>query len=72
MILKEDNTHGLTLVSCARGASRAQEWATKVTDAEDVFCTSGLRDAAKELRDIDRSLAVNITVYFNSCESFPK
>ena len=51
-----------TTVSCARGTSREQRCATKVTDAGDVFCTSGFRVAAMDLPDIRRILAVNITV----------
>ena len=51
-----------TAVSAARGASRAAELAAKVTSAQDVLPTSGLLAAAMEMPNIDRILAVNITV----------
>ena len=51
-----------TAVSAARGASRAAELAAKVTSAQDVLPTSGLLTTAMEMPNIDRILAVNITV----------
>ena len=51
-----------TAVSAARGASRAAELAAKVTSAQDVLPTSGLLATAMEMPNIDRILAVNITV----------
>ena len=51
-----------TAVSAARGASRAAEFAAKVTSAQDVLPTSGLLATAMEMPNIDRFLAVNITV----------
>ena len=51
-----------TAVSAARGASRAAELAAKVTSAQDVLSTSGLLATAMEMPNIDRILAVNITV----------
>ena len=51
-----------TAVSAARGASRAAELAAKVTRAQDVLPTSGLLATAMEMPNIDRILAVNITV----------
>ena len=44
------------------GASRAAELAAKVTSAQDVLPTSGLLATAMEMPNIDRILAVNITV----------
>ena len=46
-----------TAVSAARSASRAAELA-----AQDVLPTSGLLATAMEMPNIDRILAVNITV----------
>ena len=51
-----------TAVSAVRGASRAAELAAKVTSAQDVLPTSGLLATAMEMPNIDRILAVNITV----------
>ena len=51
-----------TAVSAAPGASRAAELAAKVTSAQDVLPTSGLLATAMEMPNIDRILAVNITV----------
>ena len=51
-----------TAVSAARGASRAAELAAKVTSAQYVLPTSGLLANAMEMPNIDRILAVNITV----------
>ena len=51
-----------TAVSAARAASRAAELAAKVTSAQDVLPTSGLLATAMEMPNIDRILAVNITV----------
>ena len=49
-----------TAVSAARGASR--ETAVQCTSAQDVLPTSGLLATAMEMPNIDRILAVNITV----------
>ena len=51
-----------TAVSAARGASRAAELAAKVTSAQDVLPTSGLLATTMEMPNMDRILAVNITV----------
>ena len=58
-----------TAVSCAR---EAQEWATKVTSANDVFRTSGFRVAARSCQTyMDRILGANITLINKSNENFP-
>ena len=49
-------------VSAARGASRATESAAKITSAEEVLPTSGLRATAMELPNIEWIFAVNKTV----------
>ena len=51
-----------TAVSATRGASRAPELAAKVTSAEEVLPTFGLRATGMELPNIERILAVNKTV----------
>ena len=51
-----------TAVSAARKVPRAAELAAKVTSAEDVLPTSGLRATAMEVPNIERILAVNKTV----------
>ena len=48
--------------SGAREASRALESAAKVTGAKEVLPTFGLRATSMELPNIERILAVNITV----------
>ena len=47
---------------CCLPRSRAAELAAKVTSAQDVLPTSGLLATATEMPNIDRILAVNITV----------
>ena len=51
-----------TAVSAARGASRAAKSVAKVTSSEEVLLTSGLLATAMEMPNIERILAVNITV----------
>ena len=65
---KVTDNHGLmsymhwTAASAAREAPRAAELVAKVTSAQDVLPTSGLLATAMEMPNIDRILAVNITV----------
>ena len=51
-----------TAVSAAREVPQAAELAAKVTSAQDVLPTSRLLATAMEMPNIDRILAVNITV----------